>query len=140
MSKAKQVKEVKQAKSNVELLHYYLVREINMRKSKCVEIQKKFDDDFLYAFKWYGEEMCINQIWVQSLGLFIAAIQEEDESTMLETIEYIENNYKIYISSPYNLRSNSSPLDRELNIITYQTYMNIVEFVSHFKKWYLIPQ
>jgi hypothetical protein len=128
-------------KSNVELLHDYLVREINMRKSKCVEIQKKFDDDFLYAFKWYGEEMCINQLWIESLGIFIAVIEEEDESTIIENIEYHENNYKQYIGSSYNVRSNStSPLDRELSIYRYQTFINILEFISKFKKYYLIPQ
>jgi hypothetical protein len=141
MSKAKQVQEVKQAKSNVELLKDYLMHEMSLRKLKCKDYQKMFNDDFLYAFKWYGREMCIEQLWIESLGIFIAIILEEDESNIIENFEYHENNYKQYIGSSWNVRSSStSPLDTELSIYRYQTFVEIVAFISKIKRWYLIPQ
>jgi hypothetical protein len=126
----------KEVKTDADLLIMCMKDELMRRNKKIEHFKEKFEEDYLYAFKWYGEEMCIQNIWVTQLTWILQKIQVQAYSKS-EIFAYYINLYENYLKSQYNVRSSStSALDRELSVFTYQTYIELLSYMNNLKKSY----
>jgi hypothetical protein len=126
---------VKEVKTDSELLLMCLNNELEKRKHKCLAFQEKFAEDFIYSFKFYGEDMCVESIWVQQLNWLVRCINDGETIECIFT-KYL-NMYEGHLKHSYNVRVNfTSALARELSIYEYQTYMELHSFLLNLKKGY----
>lgn len=123
-------------KSHEELLLMCINNELEKRKNKCKAYQEKFEEDYLHAFRWHGEEMCIEKIWVNQISWILKKI-EVDGDTISDVFAMYLNMYEGHLKSPHNVRINStSALARELSIYEYQTYIDLRSYLLNLKKGY----
>jgi hypothetical protein len=126
---------VREEKSEAELLLMSINHELESRKRKCLAYQEKFDEDFINAFKFYGEDMCVQKIWVKQLGWMIRCINDGETIESMFT-KYL-NMYEGHLKQSYNVRLNStSALARELSIYEFQTYMELRSYLLNLQKSY----
>jgi hypothetical protein len=124
-----------EVKTDAELLRISITHELENRIRKCLAYEEKFDEDFINAFKFYGEDMCVQKIWVKQLGWIITCINNEE--TIYNCFTKHLNMYEGHLKQSYNVRQNStSALARELSIYEYQTYMELRSYLLNLQKGY----
>jgi len=107
--------------------------ELEDRERDCEIFKQKFDKNFLDALTWYGEEMCIQAIWVQQLTRMNKLLN--DGVAIEEVFKQILNTYEEHLQNPNNVRVGSnSVLWMELSIYKYKTYMEIRSYLLDLKK------
>jgi len=126
---------VKEEKTEAELLLMCLKNELENRKRKCLSYQEKFDENFINAFKFYGEDMYVQTFWVTHLSSIISGITYRN--TISESFTKYLNMYEGHLKSFFNVRVNStSALIRESSIYEYQTFIQMHSYLLSLKKAY----
>ena len=116
-----------------------LIRDLKVKIGECQagndEMKKTFFSDFEHSFKFYSTEMFVNTIWIKHLNYLLECVEKKGDLGI--AIDSQISIYNDYLKIPHNVRTISlSHLHIEASILTYQTYINMLKFLSDAKIYY----